>query len=186
MEKRDAICESALELFAERGIKATTIRDIADRADASAGALYRHFDGKADLAAWLYDRCTGELRERLQTFTKGASTPQARLEALVRGLFDFYASKPSSCHYLMSNQPGEDEAEPAAPVRLFADVLRSTQMNPAGLSPVLQAGWILATVQRTVRLLKAGTLDIDEQAAIDQTVEAVLKLSEGKSTMNTG
>ena len=48
MTKRDAICDAALELFAEKGIEATTIRDIAQRADAAEGTLYRHFKGKEE------------------------------------------------------------------------------------------------------------------------------------------
>lgn len=176
MQKRDAICEAALELFAEQGIEKTTIRNIADQANASEGALYRHFDGKADLAAWLFDRCAGELRTRLDKAAQGASTPEERLETLVRSLFDFYASRPSSCKYLLSRQPSKDNSEGASPTRLFAEAMGSTH-DETGPPPTLRAGWILAMVQRTVRFLKAGTLNVDDQTAINQTVEAALHLA---------
>lgn len=174
MNKRDAICEAALELFAEQGIQTTTIRDIAERANASEGALYRHFDGKADLAEWLYNRCAGELRERMEATIEETATPQERLETLVRSLFDFYASRPSSCKYLLSRQSGEED-KVSSPTRLFADAMTAPQDEPDPFT-TLRAGWILAMVQRTVRFLKTGTLDVDDQTAIDQTVEAALHL----------
>ena len=65
MTKRDAICDAALTLFAEKGFEATTTREIAEQAGAAEGTLYRHFDGKADLAQSLYLRCTTELRDIL-------------------------------------------------------------------------------------------------------------------------
>lgn len=183
MTKRDAVCEAALELFAEKGIEATTTREIAERAGAAEGTLYRHFRGKEDLAQWLYERCSDELRDRLSAAADATSPPRVRLEALVRGIFDFFAERPTSCTYLLAthegdDQGGEDSARP--PLEPFADVLRDGIEQSAfrALSVPLASGWIVAMVQRTVRYLKDGTLDVDEQAAIDRTVDAVLRLVE--------
>ena len=181
MTKRDAVCEAALELFAEKGIEATTTREIAERAGAAEGTLYRHFSGKEDLARWLYERCAEELRERLSAAVDATMPPRARLEALVRGIFAFFAERPTSCTYLLAVQggPDEEESDPSrAPLVPFADVLRDG-IEAGTFRPVsvpLAAGWIVAMVQRTVRYLKAGTLDVDEQAAIDRTVDAALRL----------
>ena len=182
MNKRDAICDAALELFAEQGIENTTIREIAARADASEGALYRHFDGKADLASWLHDRCADELRGRLSVVAEDAASPAAHLEALVRGLFEFYVSRPASCTYLLSGK-GEGEASgPAAPIQSFAEALRAAPTGEGGPSATLRAGWILAMVQRSVRFLKAGTLDVSDRTVIDQTVAAALRLANLQAT----
>lgn len=65
MSKRDAICDSALELFAEKGIEATTTRGIAARGDAVEGTLHRHVEGKTDQAGELSKCCSNVLQERL-------------------------------------------------------------------------------------------------------------------------
>jgi AcrR family transcriptional regulator len=39
----------AAEMFAERGYKGTTVRDIADRANILSGSLYHHFSSKEDI-----------------------------------------------------------------------------------------------------------------------------------------
>lgn len=183
MSKRDDICDAALTLFAEKGIEATTTREIAEQAGAAEGTLYRHFDGKADLAQWLYRRCTGQLEETLTEAAEVASSPAERLEALIRGVFDFYATNPASCTYLLSMRESgvrRDEKGDGLPppIRFFADVLddgmRQGVFREATAS--LVAGWILAMVQRTVLVLKSESVPLGEQAAIDRTVDAARRL----------
>jgi AcrR family transcriptional regulator len=184
MTKRDAVCEAALELFAEKGIEATTIRDIAQRADAAEGTLYRHFDGKDDLAGWLYRRCAQELQARLADATATAATPEEKLEALIRGVFDFFGDRPTSCTYLLSNRSEKADGDGRAstdwppPLGFFVEVIEAGQTQGAFQdeeAPLL-AGWILAMVQRTVLFLKAGTLDGTRASTIDRTVTGALRL----------
>lgn len=181
MSKRDDICDAALELFAEKGIEATTTREITERAGAAEGTLYRHFEGKADLAEWLYQRCVNDVRERLLEAAEPASDPTDRLEALVRGVFDFFAAQPTSCTYLLSarrSTGANGTTAPPPPMELFVEVLEAGMDRGTfrEASAPLAAGWVLAMVQRTVLLLKTGTLELGEQDAIEQTVDAVLQL----------
>ncbi|MEO8377877.1 MAG: TetR/AcrR family transcriptional regulator, partial [Candidatus Sumerlaeota bacterium] len=46
--------DSALELFVEKGVDGTSIRDIASRAGVTEGALYRHHKGKDELVRALF------------------------------------------------------------------------------------------------------------------------------------
>jgi AcrR family transcriptional regulator len=50
-EIRDRLLRAAAEVFAARGYEGTRVADIAAAAGVSNGALYSHFDGKADLLA---------------------------------------------------------------------------------------------------------------------------------------
>jgi AcrR family transcriptional regulator len=84
--KRDAtrrrLLERALKLFQQRGVDATTMRDIAKAAGLSLGAAYYYFPSKEALVFAYYednqaeteaiaDRATGSLRERLGTIFHG-------------------------------------------------------------------------------------------------------------------
>lgn len=188
MTKRDAVCEAALELFAEKGIQATTTREIAERAGAAEGTLYRHFDGKDDLANWLHERCADELRDRLSAAADEAAAPAERLEALVRGIFSFFAEKPTSCTYLLSTQDestdGADPQASPAPLAPFIDTIEAGMETGVfeDVSTPLVAGWILSMVQRTVLFLKAEALPMDRQEAIDRTVAAARRLVEAEGT----
>ncbi len=46
---RQDVLRSALQVFSEKGYAAATLKDIADRAGVTRGAVYWHFDNKADL-----------------------------------------------------------------------------------------------------------------------------------------
>lgn len=183
MSKRDDICDAALKLFAEKGIEATTTREIAEQAGAAEGTLYRHFDGKADLAQWLYRRCAGELEETLTEAAGGTSDLRERLEALIRGVFDFYSAKPASCTYLLSTRDSgvvgsEDREGSSSPVQFFAEVLDDGMRQGVfrDATAPLVANWILAMVQRTVLALKSGSVPLGERVAIDRTVDAARRL----------
>jgi len=182
MTKRDAICDAALALFAAKGIEATTTREIAERADAAEGTLYRHFGGKKDLAESLYARCIDRLREGLRKRVHEANTPRERLEGVIRGVFDFHHRQPDSCAYLLSacgSRP-VDESEPRpAPLPLMVEILEDGiergefQRAPASL----MAGGIVALVQQTVRFLESDAIPVDSQEAIDWTIAAALRLT---------
>lgn len=61
-EKRDAILDAALALFAERGFYGTAVPLVADRARVGAGTIYRYFPSKEALVNALYQRHKRALR----------------------------------------------------------------------------------------------------------------------------
>src|SRR5438132_1312149 len=54
--KRDALLQSALALFAERGYEQTSIEDIAHQAGVAVGGFYQHFTSKRQILLVLMDR----------------------------------------------------------------------------------------------------------------------------------
>jgi AcrR family transcriptional regulator len=54
LDKREAILEAAVDLFAERGFYGTAVPDIASRAKVGAGTIYRYFPSKEALVNTLY------------------------------------------------------------------------------------------------------------------------------------
>lgn len=68
---RAALYKTALELIAEKGYEATTLRDIAQRAGVSVGLLYRYFPSKQSLVLHLYDELSAEYAERARQMPDG-------------------------------------------------------------------------------------------------------------------
>ena len=52
--RRQAILDAALQLFAARGVQATSIEEICATSGASVGSVYHHFGSKEGIAAALY------------------------------------------------------------------------------------------------------------------------------------
>jgi AcrR family transcriptional regulator len=64
-ETRAAIFDSALRLFRERGVDATTMRDIAAEAKVASGAAYYYFPSKESIIQAYYERVQAEHHERV-------------------------------------------------------------------------------------------------------------------------
>ena len=62
------ILRAAMKLFSERGLDATSIRDIARESGYTNPALYKHFPGKRELALHLFETC----HRRLWTWCRAA------------------------------------------------------------------------------------------------------------------
>ena len=65
--RRDELLSTAGRLFAENGLRSTTVRDIADAAGILSGSLYHHFDSKEsmvdEILRGFLDRLFGQYRE---------------------------------------------------------------------------------------------------------------------------
>jgi AcrR family transcriptional regulator len=187
--KHDAICEAALELFAEQGVNATTTREIAERAGAAEGTLYRHFQGKDDLVRWLFESSAEQFQETLLASADGITAPRARLRALIRGVFAFADDHPAAFTYLLSvHHTGilqhNGNASPP-PMRTFADTLTDGIEQGAfrDLPPVLATGWIVAMAQRAVVFLQSEVVEMAREDVIRQTVDAALRIVDAECTL---
>lgn len=180
---RDALCTAALELFAAHGIERTTIQDIATRAGAAQGALYRHFRGKSDLVESLFDVCADRFFDALQQAAEGETAPRDRLRSLLRGVFTFAETDPDAFTYLLSvHHTGilEERAEAPPPMRLFVDTLEAGIDEGVfrNLSPPLATGWIVAMAQRAVVFLRSDLVGQPRENIVDETINAALRLVE--------
>lgn len=105
--KLPVILRAALELFTEKGIHATTTKDIAKRAGVSEGALYRHFASKQELAEDLYLTHLSHFTAQLDKSVLPHKGFQERLEALVTGCFRFFDEDRTLFTYLILSEHNE-------------------------------------------------------------------------------
>ena len=105
--KLPAILRAALELFTEKGIHATTTKDIARRAGVSEGALYRHFSSKQELAEDLYLTHLSHFTALLDKSVLPHRAFKDRMEALVTGCFRFFDEDRTLFTYLILSEHNE-------------------------------------------------------------------------------
>src|SRR4051794_30026340 len=77
------ILEAALRLFAERGLEAVTVREIAGEAGYTNPALFKFFDGKDALALHLFEHCYLDLHRRLVQGADSNLPYRERMKAMV-------------------------------------------------------------------------------------------------------
>jgi AcrR family transcriptional regulator len=100
LDKRAAILDAALELFAERTFEGTPVPLIAERAGVAAGTIYRYFENKEALVNALYRRCKGELRDVLADAIATGTTHEERFRLMWRGQWLFAAEHPHALAFL--------------------------------------------------------------------------------------
>src|SRR6266446_4731190 len=146
---------AALHLFAERGVDATPVPMIAERAAVAVGSLYRYYANKEELVARLYaenySRLAGEL-DRLQAKQAPTRHKIAAMDRFICGFFDrewdlarFLLLEQ---HFRLKNYSGA-----ANPVDIVHDVLADGMRR----GEVRQLDGILATALVMGPVIQAAT-----------------------------
>ncbi|MDH3496423.1 MAG: TetR/AcrR family transcriptional regulator [Gemmatimonadota bacterium] len=91
----------SLKLFADKGFRGATVREITRAAHANLGAVTYHFGSKRALHHAVLDRVLGGLALRVEAAAATPGTAPARLGAIVRALFAFFAEVPDAPRLVM-------------------------------------------------------------------------------------
>jgi AcrR family transcriptional regulator len=93
---REAVCEAAETLFAERGIESTKVEEIANEAGLSVATLYSVFGGgKAEIVRSIHRARLGELVQFAVEEAERDAPPEAGLRRAVRSAVSFFMAHPS-------------------------------------------------------------------------------------------
>jgi AcrR family transcriptional regulator len=104
-QRRQQLLDVGRELFAQRGYEATSIEEIAARADVSKPVVYEHFGGKEGLYAVVVDR---EMQRLLDRFTSALSIgghPRELLERAALVLLDYIEDETDGFRVLVRDSP---------------------------------------------------------------------------------
>lgn len=91
---QNKILDAAEELFADKGVEATTVAEIADRAGSSIGSLYHHFGDKETIQFALFDRFINES----EAGTLAAIAPERWQGASIAGILRSYVTMIVASH----------------------------------------------------------------------------------------
>src|ERR1044072_2426738 len=86
--RREELLQIAAELFATKGFKNTTVRDIADAAGILSGSLYHHFDSKESMIDEVLSTFQEELFGTYDEILSGDDDARTKLERAVRVSFE--------------------------------------------------------------------------------------------------
>jgi AcrR family transcriptional regulator len=103
-ERREQLIEVARGLFAERGVDAASVEEIASRAGVSKPIVYEHFGGKEGLYAVVVDR---EVRRLLEMMRQAldADHPRMLIERSAFALLDYIEQHSDGFRILVRDSP---------------------------------------------------------------------------------
>lgn len=82
-DRRERILSSSAELFATKGIAATTVRDIGETAGVFSGSLYHYFKSKNAIASEILDRFMADIQQRFDRVDERANNPADSVRGLI-------------------------------------------------------------------------------------------------------
>ncbi|UCZ92012.1 TetR/AcrR family transcriptional regulator [Gordonia sp. WA4-43] len=86
--RRDELLATAGRMFAEQGLRSTTVRDIADAAGILSGSLYHHFDSKESMVDEILRGFLDDLFARYRQIAASSKSATETLRGLVIASFE--------------------------------------------------------------------------------------------------
>jgi len=135
-ERRQQLFTVALQLFAERGYRATTMDDVAEAAGVTKPLLYQHFSSKRALYLELVDSVAKELLEAINEATSTADGPRQQVERGFAAYFHMVVTHEAAFR-LLYGRNDDGDAELGEALRQVEDAI-AVAIDPliaAGLQP---------------------------------------------------
>jgi AcrR family transcriptional regulator len=118
--------EAAMRLVAEKGVAQTTVRDLAQAAGVSEGALYRHYETKEDLIRDLYREQYAAFGQTLRKLHLAEKSLKAKIAAIAQHACRLFDEDPITYRFLLLAQHEAMRSFPAdkdSPVAVLREVL---------------------------------------------------------------
>ena len=179
--QKDKILRAALECFAELGYDATRVRHIADRAEVSEAALYRHYPSleavAQELHAGHFARFAAQLQEA--TAADGDVDTEERLRRAVRMTLADYRRDPPAFTFALLRIPTFVPNLPAGtvyPIEILEPVIAAGQRQGELRTgqPNLLAAIFFGCILRPIivaGLAAPGALDLTVESNHDRVIE---------------
>jgi len=149
---RARLCEAALQMFADEGYAAVTLRALAERLGCSHALPYRYFADKAEIFAAVCALGFERFANALERAAAGVDDPEQRLRVLARAYFRFALREPHA--YRIMFELREPEQKPLARYRVKE--IRSWQVLLEAVELAVQAGVLAGEPERLAHQLWAG------------------------------
>ncbi len=153
-QRRQQLYVIALELFAQRGYRATTMDDIAEAAGVTKPLLYQHFSSKRALYLELVDSIARDLLSAVREAVMRADGPRQQVELGFAAYFRLVVSREAEFR-LLYGRDHADDMELGRALRAVEDAIAEA------IDPLIDAG--LEADHR--RLLAYGIVGMAEGAS---------------------
>src|SRR4249919_2204603 len=160
------ILRAAMKLFSERGLDATSIRDIARESGFTNPALYKHFGGKEELALHLFETCHRRLWTKCHAAIDGAKGFDSKLDAYIGQVLALVDEHPDAMAFLSdSARVLWPKAAPAVRRQTMIGLARSLMSQApqprrarSTVHPDVVAASLQGTLAELARMLQVGVI----------------------------
>ena len=168
---RARLCEAAMQMFADEGYDAVTLRALAEKLECSHALPYRYFADKREIFAAVCALGFERFADALERAAAGIDDPEERLRALGRAYFEFALQEPHAYRIMFELREPAGAEFPQYKVKeirswqaLLHAVELAVQAGVLAGEPDLVAHQIWAGLHGLVSLHLAGKLNLGRSA----------------------
>jgi AcrR family transcriptional regulator len=175
-QRRQQLYAVALELFAQRGYRATTMDDIAEAAGVTKPLLYQHFSSKRALYLELADSIARDLLSAVREAVMRADGPRQQVELGFAAYFGLVVSREAEFR-LLYGRDHADDMELGRALRAVEDAIAEAidPLIDAGLEPdhrrLLAYGIVGMAEGASRRFMEQRPEGKDDAAVVDEEAQ---------------
>ena len=156
-----------MKLFSERGLAATSIRDIADESGYTNPALYKHFASKEELALHLFEVSHQRIWKSCAAALASANDFEGKVDAYISRWLELLDEYPDVLAFLSdSARVLWPKASPKVRRQTMISLARSlvaaapkAQRHGSALNPDLAAASLQGTLAELARMIQVGVVE---------------------------
>jgi AcrR family transcriptional regulator len=171
---KEKLMRASLRLFVQKGIAATTTRDIAAAAGIAEGTIYRHFESKEAMADEIFLSHYLPFAGALKKVAGGSNDPLEQLRAMVRHFHRSFDADPEVFAFLLLGHHSTIGRIPdgtSTPISVLAETVE--RLAPKGRDAQLLTHLVLGMILQPATALLAGALVPPLSRHTDAVVEAI-------------
>jgi AcrR family transcriptional regulator len=149
---RARLCETAMQMFADEGYEAVTLRALAEKLGCSHALPYRYFADKQEIFAAVCGLGFERFAQALERAGAGVEDPEERLRVLARAYFRFAQREPHAYRIMFELR----EPVSVAPPRYRVKEIRSWQVLLESVELAVQAGVLAGEPETVAHVFWAG------------------------------
>ncbi|MFN7064846.1 MAG: TetR/AcrR family transcriptional regulator [Aquificaceae bacterium] len=166
---KEKILEASLKLFSQKGIRETTIKDIAKEVGVTEGAIYRHLESKEEIVLGLFKTYSEDLYNRLVSAFRGEASFERVFHKTISAFLSFCFKKSlrlkylNLFHYLKPEDIGKFSPLPRdALLKLIEEGIRQGRVK---VKKDYALAVLVGTLERVFILTETGLLKREEVRA---------------------
>ncbi len=122
--RSEQIVDAAIELLADGGIAALTIKNLADAVGVTEPALYRHFKGKVDILVAILNRLRTDIEKLFEESWDHGENVLDHIQAVWSRILQHFATQPSMASVVFSEEMFRHDPRLSEHVSCIMDVVR--------------------------------------------------------------
>lgn len=173
--RRDEIIAATIQLVAQKGVKAATIRQITSEAGVTEAALYRHFTSKEDLCQQVYEHIVAQMAAAKEELAAGPLPLRDKLREWVRLSYEYFDRYPEAFTYvLLTSHDFRADGVSTSQGRLLMRLFKKEQA--VGMTPEMALCLFSGVLLNVPRMINEGRLKGPASQHTGEVAKAVCRL----------